>query len=616
VAVLERWTEVPGATSAYGCDGDDRDHCAAWLATDPTTPIFEWACWGDVVRPERLDGEAEGLEGEDGLRAGVTRADGHELAWLWVKPSAQVHAAVLDPRRAPGAGATLARRSVEAAPYFGLDGPDALRELRPLPLVRGPRGRPELWFAVTFAGARDAVLHAPGQASGRRVRARIPAAPSARERDGWVRASWSPPAALSRDVTGTLTPARRRASVSHQPGARGGSGYPARMTGTGGEGRTARAEAREAVRPRAGAGSERSRAARSLLAPSLLAPSFLALSLAALGPVANARAEEPIFVSPPASPTRVSVGLTLLGLGRISPPSEAFPTFDATWMLTATWSDPRLRFEPAPGAPTEHVYIGPAAAHELERIWWPDLEIENEEGTATLHGRTVVVSADGAVRYEAIFDGRFRTTFDLRAFPFDAQSLVMKVEPGAWDVSQVVLTPLPERLVVAHEEHLQDWDVLGLSHAVAEVDEPRSARRFSALTAEVRVRRHPGFYLGKVMLPLLLVIAFTWTTFWMTGEAAGTRMQRGFIALLSIVAFTQVVAQHLPRIGQVTFLDAVLYLAFAFTGATLLQIIATHRAAEAGDKARAAALDRVCRWAFPAAFALAMTVLAFIYVPR
>jgi hypothetical protein len=322
-----------------------------------------------------------------------------------------------------------------------------------------------------------------------------------------------------------------------------------------------------------------------------------------------------MFVSPPAAPTRVAVGLTLLGLGRVSPASEAFPTFDATWLLTATWNDPRLRFTPEVGAPTEHVYVGAEAAHELDRIWWPDLAVVNEEGQATVHGKTVVVAADGTVRYEVTFDGRFRTRFDLRAFPFDTQELSMTVEPGTWDVGQVVLVPMLERLVVAHEERLQDWDVLGLSHAAVEVDEPRSERRFSVLTARVRVRRHPGFYLGKVMLPLLLVVAFTWTTFWMTGEPAGTRMQRGFIALLSIVAFTQVVAQHLPRVGQVTFLDAVLYLAFAFTGATLLQIIATHRATESGDKARAARLDRVCRWAFPAAFALAMALLAAIYVP-
>lgn len=314
----------------------------------------------------------------------------------------------------------------------------------------------------------------------------------------------------------------------------------------------------------------------------------------------------PETVLPPARPTEVRVGVTVLALHRVSAPSEPYPRFETTLMLTARWSDPRVAFTATNEDDDRRVFVGAEAERMLDSIWSPDLVIENEDGERSIDARTLVVHDDGGVTYEEIFDAQLRTHFDLRAFPFDVQELPIVVESAAWNARNVVLQPIEGRLRVEPTTIGLDWHIEGLSHVVEEVPEVRSGRPFSQMTVNTTVRRVPGFYLGKVMLPLLLIVAFTWTTFWMTGEAAGTRMQRTFIALLSIVAFTQVIAGHLPRISYVTFLDAVMYSAFASTGLTLLQIILTHHAAEAGDKARVVRLDRIARVAFPVGFTAAV----------
>jgi hypothetical protein len=318
-------------------------------------------------------------------------------------------------------------------------------------------------------------------------------------------------------------------------------------------------------------------------------------------------------VSPPATPTIVEVGVTVIALNRISAPNEPFPTFDATLMLTARWLDPRLAFDAEQEGDDRRVYTGSEAAEVFQDHWWPDLAIENEDGERSVDARTLVVRSDGGVTYEEIFDGRFRTRFDLRAFPFDVQSLPLVVESSAWNARNVQLRPMADRIRSDASAAGHDWSIENVTSEVAEVMEVRSRRPFSALTINIEARRHPGFYLGKVMLPLLLIVAFTWTTFWMTGEAASARLQRGFIALLSVVAFTQVIANHLPRISYITFLDGVMYLAFASTGATLLQIIATHRAEQRGRKELSARLDRIAQVAFPAGFGVALLALYLIH---
>ncbi|GAB4207511.1 MAG: hypothetical protein OHK0013_25230 [Sandaracinaceae bacterium] len=82
------------------------------------------------------------------------------------------------------------------------------------------------------------------------------------------------------------------------------------------------------------------------------------------------------------------------------------------------------------------------------------------------------------------------------------------------------------------------------------------------------------------------------------------------------VAFTQVIAQHLPRISYVTFLDGVMYLAFASTVAQLVQIVDTHRADAAGRKELAVRLDVVSRVAFPLVFLATVALLYAFYARR
>ncbi len=311
-------------------------------------------------------------------------------------------------------------------------------------------------------------------------------------------------------------------------------------------------------------------------------------------------------VQPPARPTEVRVGVTVLAIGHVSAPNEPFQRFTATLALTTRWTDPRLAFEPSGAEGDRRVFVGAEARRRLAEIWSPDLVIENEEGERSIDARSLVIRSNGIVTYDETFDAQFQADFDLRAFPFDAQTLPIVIQSGAFNARSVVLLPIEARMRVEAERVGEDWRVGGLSYEIRDSTEARSSHPFSELRAGAEVRRIPGFYLGKVLLPLLVIVAFTWTTFWMTGEAAGTRMQRTFIALLSIVAFTQVIAGHLPRISYVTFLDAVMYAAFLSTGLTLIQIILTHRAAEAGDVARWRRIDGVARVAFPLGFTVAV----------
>jgi hypothetical protein len=315
------------------------------------------------------------------------------------------------------------------------------------------------------------------------------------------------------------------------------------------------------------------------------------------------------FVSPPAEPTKVAIGLYLLGLSHVDPPSAPFPSFGAEVFLDLVWHDPRLAFDPEEEGVDRKVYQDHAVEKELDEIWWPNFELENGEGQRHMEARTLVIHPDGKVEYTERFDSKFHMEVDLRTFPFDRQVFQVYLESFAWDERHLVFEPLEGKTGFDEGVHTLEWDVLGVSARVESSQEVRSPVKFSKLVVEIRAERQSGYYLWKLLLPILLIVSFTWSTFWMTGEAAGTRMQRSFIALLTLVAFYQVLAGNLPRISYLTFLDGIAFLAFASVGITIVQIVLAQRAAQKGAPERVERLDILARWLVPSFFIVGLAAL-------
>jgi hypothetical protein len=321
----------------------------------------------------------------------------------------------------------------------------------------------------------------------------------------------------------------------------------------------------------------------------------------------------PVFVTPPAKPTEVKIGVYLVHVTRVDPPAEGYPTFEAEIFLDLVWKDPRLAFDPAKVGVEKEVFLEHEAELELERIWWPDLEFENGQGHRDVAARELVIRPDGTVEYTERSHGKFTFDPDLRKFPFDHQDFEIKVESFAWNENSLLLVPYEGKIGYADSIHMQEWTISGMSYEVMSKLEVRSDTPFSQLDVNFHVDREPDYFLWKIVAPLLIIVAFNWSTFWMPGEENSVRLERAFIALLTVVAFNQIVATNLPRISYLTFMDGVLMLAFASVGLTMVVIMICQGYQAKGNTFAIRQLNLHARWFFPAAFTIAMTMLWFIY---
>jgi hypothetical protein len=317
--------------------------------------------------------------------------------------------------------------------------------------------------------------------------------------------------------------------------------------------------------------------------------------------------DSPTAVTPPQRPTQVLVGAYLIGLSRVSPPSEAFPSFEVEMFIDLSWQDKRLSYviENAESM----VFLEEEAEEKLSEIWSPDIEIQNEIEQRITESIELIIFPDGTVQYEERFGALLNAEMDLRRFPFDKQTFDLELQSFVWDQNDLILIVNEEQLGMDTDFLTPEWvvtEVAGFSSVSSEI---RDDQAISTYTFRIQASRYAGHYLLRIMTPLMFVMLLTWSAFWTT---PAERIRMGFIALLTVVASHTVISQSLPRLQYPTFIDIFLTICYIF--ATTLIIVSTwvRRLDEGGAADRARKIDHRTRWMLPLGALVVMAISAFI----
>lgn len=311
----------------------------------------------------------------------------------------------------------------------------------------------------------------------------------------------------------------------------------------------------------------------------------------------------------PDGPTIVGVGIFVNQLRAIDAVREQY-TFIGH--LRAVWCDPRLAFDPAVEGATEKVYIGEEATRRQGDIWLPGGFPANRAGALTITEQILRVASDGTLYNNLNVHVELHAGFDLRSFPFDRQKLELVLESFRWNASEMVMVSDISTTGFAADFSLQEWTVDGVSSRAETFVSENSGAPTSRFILSVDITRRPGFYLWKVMLPILIIVALSWSVFWMTDERLPGRSRITATGVLTVVAYQFVIADGLPRISYLTLLDAMVLISFCLLSVTLLQsMLVSHYFDRDGAKAKR--IDRVSRWAFPLIYAVVLAGCVYVW---
>ena len=156
----------------------------------------------------------------------------------------------------------------------------------------------------------------------------------------------------------------------------------------------------------------------------------------------------------------------------------------------------------------------------------------------------------------------------------------------------------------------EEWLVTSFDTNVAQAQVAQ--RPVSRFNFHFQAERHLAYYIFRIFLPLFIILVVSWVVFFLKDYAK--RIDIAGANLLLFIAFNFTISNDLPRLGYLTFMDAILISAFVVTAMVLILSVFLQRLATSGKQFLAFKIDTyVVRWLYPLAYILAVWGVTILF---
>jgi len=280
----------------------------------------------------------------------------------------------------------------------------------------------------------------------------------------------------------------------------------------------------------------------------------------------------------------IEVGIIVIDIDSIDGANQLFV---ANFAVIAEWKDPRLAED-----------INYIRVVDAEDVWTPNLQVLNQQKLFSTFPDQVQVAPDGTVTYPQRYWGTMSYPMNLEDFPLDSHLLEIRIVAVGKDRSHIDLVASTEDLGMSEVLTVTDFEVVGWKTFAKDVQITPNIPELPGVVFEFEAKRLVGFYIIKVIIPLILIVFMSLIVLFIDPSHVGPKFSISITAILTLIAYRFLLGNLLPKISYLTHMDYFLFgsMFLVFTVLVETSIVARFMSY---DKVREAkTLDYWARYAF------------------
>ena len=225
--------------------------------------------------------------------------------------------------------------------------------------------------------------------------------------------------------------------------------------------------------------------------------------------------------------------------------------------------------------------LDPSRGILVKNLLQDDKDLETIESTVTPYHKLL----KNEENYINVVKERFnvfkiKNEFNLKSFPFDKQKIVFQVYDSAYFLETRVID-VSKFSFIALDEFMSNDDIPGWEKKSYKIiNKPtKGTTQFEgtygdSILLSIELERKPGYYIFKVIFPILLILLICWSVVWVDPKELEARLTITIVCLLSLIAYNFVIDSELPKLEYLTVLDCIILISYVYaTVPNLLSII-------------------------------------------
>ena len=112
-------------------------------------------------------------------------------------------------------------------------------------------------------------------------------------------------------------------------------------------------------------------------------------------------------------------------------------------------------------------------------------------------------------------------------------------------------------------QKINGWDIKGFN-LYNTIEEDEQDGFVSTAVIEIEIVRQHGYYVYKVLIPILLILMVCWSVVWVDPKELESRLTITIVCLLSLIAYNFVIDSELPKLEYLTVMDWIILVSYIY----------------------------------------------------